>query len=95
MLISLQFTLECVCVWWCVFVYLLLKCTIVQHSGDCVYLSLFSNAERKTEEETKNTKQIFEEFDRGNIKNRGNLGDKMEESREKQLLNDSSICHFI
>lgn len=43
----------CLCVWWGVFVYLLLKCTIVQHSGDCVYLSLFSNAGRKKEEEKK------------------------------------------
>lgn len=39
-----------------VFVYFLLKCTIVQRSGDCVYLPLFSNAGgKKTEEEKKNT----------------------------------------
>lgn len=40
-----------------VFVYFLLKCTIVQLSGDCVYLSLFSNAGGggETEEEEKKT----------------------------------------
>lgn len=42
--ISPHLTCECVCVWWSVFVYFLFKCTIVQHSGECVYLSVFFDA---------------------------------------------------
>lgn len=72
-LISQQFTRECVCVWWGVFVYFLLKCTIVQQRGDCVYLSLFFQSWEEDRGGEKKIKQIFEEFDRANIKIRGIL----------------------